>query len=64
MKTIEQRMDALSREVEARRLLQELPVDGLSASLAEFDEWRTQHPDEWKSLIDSLGGDEPNERHS
>lgn len=60
MKTIEQRLDVLTQAIEARRLLQELPVDGLSASLAEFDEWRTQHPDEWKSLIDSLGGDKPN----
>lgn len=60
MKTIEQRVDALSREVEARRAMLECPVDPLSASLAEFDEWRTQHPDEWQSLIDSLGGDQPN----
>lgn len=57
MKPIKQRMDALSREVEARRLLQELPVDGLSASLAEFDEWRIQHPDEWQEIIASLESD-------
>lgn len=59
MKTIEQRVDALSREVEARRAMLECPVDPLSASLAEFDEWRTQHPDEWQEIIASLESDEP-----
>lgn len=54
--TLNNRISSIARRIEARRLLQELPVDGLSASLAEFDEWRAQHPDEWQAVIDSMGG--------
>ena len=57
MRTIEQRLVALAQKVEARRLLQESPVDGLSASLFEFDTWCARNPAEWHSLICSMGGD-------
>lgn len=59
MKSIEQRMAALAQKIEARRLLQESPVDGLSAALYEFDKWRLKNLEAWKNFIDSMGGDTP-----
>lgn len=57
MKSIEQGMAALAKKIEARRLLQESPVDDLSASFFEFDTWCARNPAEWQSLICSMGGD-------
>lgn len=57
-KGIESRLVALEKVSRFIEEEQSQPIDPLSISLYEFEEWCAKYPDEWESLLTSLSSDD------